>query len=113
MRIRTAADAEKCRERLAPANYRDLPDIGSLSLLVSGAGFIEIGQRTAWCGSSHGLSVYCSWSRHGYSGGVMDRAMLKELRDHIDAFLNGELEIIDEPEEVEPDASIEANPKAT
>ena len=55
---------------------------------VSGAGWIAIGATAKnRCGTAFGVSVECSWSKYGYSGGVMDRSDMARLRDLLSELL--------------------------
>lgn len=58
---------------------------------VVGAGTIRIlctpGSEYS-CGKAHGVSIGTSWGRFPFSGGVMDRIVVKQLVEDLQAWLN-------------------------
>lgn len=81
-------------------SWRDAPStprLGSLVTEVVGAGWLEFGGSTkCCCGDAVGVVVNCSWSQFGYSGGVMDRRAVLELRDFLTKCLDGTLDPLPE-----------------
>lgn len=55
---------------------------------VSGAGFVAIGPGRSRCGGAWGISFDVSWSKWGYSGGVMDVADVIRLRNFLNRWLD-------------------------
>lgn len=93
MRIRTMGDATSV---LAKTGDCDVPHIGTFVLPVVGAGHIAVGQNTgSRCGAAVGVEIEVSWTKYGYSGGVMDRKDVAALRDYLTALLEGSVEQID------------------
>lgn len=98
MRIRKLSDAESVEANCIHHGSK-LPSIGSLVLPVPGTGgHIEFEQGHSMCGGAKGISISSSWARYGYSGGVLDRRDVIELRDYLTQWLDGTLEIISETE---------------
>lgn len=76
--------------RLHDGRISNPPD-DALVLPVSGAGWIAFGSSAGVsCGEAKGCSVDPSWGRYGYAGGVMDKADIRRLRDHLNTLLNSD-----------------------
>lgn len=55
---------------------------------VQGAGAIAIGNNLNWiCAQAKGAQFEVSWSRSGFSGGVMDKKEMLRLRNHLNEVL--------------------------
>jgi hypothetical protein len=67
---------------------RCIPPRNSIVFEVRGAGWIAFGANAlSRTGKAIGCTVDPSWTKYGYSGGVMDRAEMIKLRDHLTAIL--------------------------
>lgn len=56
---------------------------------VIGAGYLAIRfNYISHCGTAQGASVDASWSKYGYSGGVMEIEDMIELKKQIETYVN-------------------------
>ena len=56
---------------------------------VVGAGRVQLSGNAGWrCGQAEGVAFEVSWTRYGMSGGVMDMAEMRKLRDYLNELLD-------------------------
>lgn len=76
------------RIKMKTHNESLYPPDGHVLFKVVGAGFLAISENIGHlCGDADGCSIQPSWSKYGYSGGVMDRKEMERLRDHLTVIL--------------------------